>query len=172
MKRLALWFVLFTILGLVWVSFDRPSGSRDAPQSRSSDEALSISKDEEFPAGFSDETIGHLERWFRKVEEWEPSSKATTLRDIFRKGTEPERAAPAPPETAEPIIEVIPPRLTGFVLEGGEGGSVAAIRYEGRMWLVEVGDLMGPYRVEKLIVGEEVLLVEVESGEELLLTLN
>ena len=172
MKRLALWLVLFTILGFVWVGIERPSGSREVAQSLSSKEALSISKDEAFPAGFSEETIGHLENWFRKVEASEGGSTKTTIRDIFRKWTEPERATPAPAVAAEPIFEVVMPRLTGFVLEGGNRPSVAAIRYEGRMWLVEAGDLIGPYRVEKLIAGEEVLLVEVDSGEELLLTLN
>ncbi len=172
MKRVALWLVLFTILGLVWVGFDRPSGSRDDPQSRSSKEVPSTSNDEAFPAGFSEETIGHLENWFRKMEASESGSKRAALRDIFRRGTEPERASPAPTEAREPIVEVVLPRLTGFVFEGGQRGPVAAIRYDGRMWLVEAGDTIGPYRIESLVAGEEVVLVELESGEELKLLLQ
>ncbi len=172
MKRLALWLVLFAILGLVWVGFDRPSGLRDDSQRRSSKEVPSTSNDEAFPAGFSEETIGYLENWFRKMEASDSSSNRAALRDIFRKGTEPERALPAPRETREPIVEVVLPRLTGFVLDGGQRGPVAVIRYEGRMWLVAAGDAIGPYRIESLVAGEEVLLVELESGEELKLLLQ
>ncbi len=49
---------------------------------------------------------------------------------------------------------------------------MAAIDYEGQMFLVDVGDTVGPYRVESVEAGDTVLLVEEATGEKLKLALN
>jgi hypothetical protein len=70
-------------------------------------------------------------------------------------------------------VELDRPRLTGFVFSGGRiDQPVAAIRFEGRMWLVGVGEQVGPFRVEDMEVGEEATLVHEESGESLRLTIQ
>jgi hypothetical protein len=70
-------------------------------------------------------------------------------------------------------VELDRPRLTGFVFSGGRiDQPVAAIGFEGRMWLVGVGENVGPFRVEEIVVGEEAYLVHQETGESLRLTIK
>jgi hypothetical protein len=167
--------VLVAVLGAVWLGLERVSISgkeHQNPAEHRGEQASSAGP--ELPGGFTEEAIGRLERWLRRTEASSSRLETTALRDIFRTTAEPIQMTPPSSDASESEPEVAPvlPRLTGFVLEGAQGGAVAAIRYEGRMWLVEVGDAIGRYRVEKWVVGEEVVLVEVESGEEILLTLN
>lgn len=173
MKKLALWLALLAVLGLAWLGLERTTTSGEAQQNGAGPPSSWIPAEHQLPGGISEEAIARLERWTRKVGVSETPSQMTPSRDIFRTAYEPVPLTPPPATVPQPgISAAVLPRLTGFVLERTQGGPVAAISYEGRMWLVEESDTMGPYRVEKLIAGEEVLLVEVESGEELLLTLN
>lgn len=175
MRSLVLWLVLAAVLGAVWLGLERvstPGKEHHNPAGQRAE--LSSLAGPELPGGFTEEAMGRLERWLRRTEASSTRLETTALRDIFRTTTESIQMAPPPSDSRESEPEVAPvlPRLTGFVLEGARGGPVAAIRYDGRMWLVEVGDAIGRYRVEKLVAGEEVVLIEVESGEEILLTLN
>jgi hypothetical protein len=71
-----------------------------------------------------------------------------------------------------------PPRLTGFVIARAELESdvdrrvLAALRFEGELRLVGVGELVGSYRVEEIDARESVVLVHQESGERLELFLQ
>ena len=169
MRRLAVFLLVLAVLGLVWLGSDRSPEGDKAPDRRNGRKAQSAAVEGDLPGGFSEEVLARLEDWLTTEPAVQP---AFPTRDIFRKASTPDRIVSGPVSAPEPRTEAVLPRLTGFVLEGPQRGPVAAIRYEGRMWLVAVNDTMGPYRVEKLIAGEEVLLVEVESGEEILLTLN
>jgi hypothetical protein len=174
-RSFALWLVLVAVLGAVWFGHQRVSISGQEHQNPAEQRGEQVSPaDAELPGGFSEEAIGRLERWLKKTEGSSSRLETSSLRDIFRTTAEPIQMKPPSSDApeSEPQVAAGLPRLTGFVLEGAHGGPVAAIRYEGRMWLVEVGNSIGRYRVEKLVAGEEVVLVEVESGEELLLSLN
>jgi hypothetical protein len=167
--------VLVAVLGAVWLGLERVSISDEEHQNPTMQGGEQLPPaDPELPGGFTEEAIGRLERWLRRTEASSSRLEMTALRDIFRTTAEPIQMTPPSSDTSESEPEVAPvlPRLTGFILEGARGGLVAAIEYEGRMWLVEVGDTIGRYRVEKLVAGEEVVLIEVESGEEILLTLD
>jgi hypothetical protein len=137
------------------------------PASEASDQLI------EYPEALSEEKIRHLEKWVKgKDENRAPSS----LRDIFGKETvavpsSPPIVSPPPKSPEDPSGPV----LKGFVFtRGGQGGSqpLAAIDYEGQMFLVDVGDTVGPYRVESVEAGDAVLLVEEATGEKLELILN
>jgi hypothetical protein len=111
-------------------------------------------------------------------------------RDLFSRGapsTEPPtprlvRESPAPPEPVLPSPESEPspprPRLTGFVIarpeveKDVERRVLAALRFEGELRLVGVGEMVGSYRVEEIDARESVLLVHQESGERLKLFLE
>jgi len=70
------------------------------------------------------------------------------------------------------------PRLTGFVIARPELETdvnrrvLAALRFEGELLLVGVGEVVGSYRVEEIDARESVLLVHQESGERLKLFLE
>jgi hypothetical protein len=49
---------------------------------------------------------------------------------------------------------------------------LAALRFEGELRLVSVGEVVGSYRVEEIDAKESVLLVHMESGERLKLFLE
>ena len=95
--------------------------------------------------------------------------------------TAPEREA-APPELleTEDLVQEAPPspELTGFVLVRPELESdvrrrvLAAMRYEGTVRLVQVGDHIGGYVVERIDARESVTLADVGTGERLLLRLE
>jgi hypothetical protein len=69
------------------------------------------------------------------------------------------------------------PKLTGFVIARPELETevdrrvLAALRFEGELRLLGVGDAIGPYRVEEIDARESILLVDQESGERLKLFL-
>jgi hypothetical protein len=71
-----------------------------------------------------------------------------------------------------------PPRLTGFVIARPElepdvdRRVLAALRFEGELRLVGVGDVIGSYRVEEVDARERVLLVHQETGERMELFLE
>jgi hypothetical protein len=48
---------------------------------------------------------------------------------------------------------------------------LAALRFDGELRLLGVGDPIGPYRVEEIDARESILLVDQESGERLKLYL-
>jgi len=86
----------------------------------------------------------------------------------------PEPSLPSPVEPSSPP----PPRLTGFVIARAElepdveRRVLAALRFEGELRLVGVGELVGSYRVEEIDARESVVLVHQESGERLELFLQ
>lgn len=94
------------------------------------------------------------------------------------------RESPAPPEPSTPELSVanepssLPPRLTGFVMARPELETdvkrrvLAALRFEGELTLVGVGDVVGSYRVEEIDARESVVLVHQKSGERLKLFLK
>jgi len=71
---------------------------------------------------------------------------------------------PEPAERKRPV-------LTGFVLARPElepdvrRRVLAAIRYQGELRLVKVGDTMGEYRVERMEARESVTLTRADTGE-------
>jgi hypothetical protein len=121
----------------------------------------------------SSEALGHLDNWLRRVrDDW---GRKALKRDIFRKVTEPASVVSIEPTVSPSPPEAGPLRLVGFIFSGGSMGEenpLAAVRYEGRMWLVRPGDSIGTYRVERLVVGEEIHLVDPDTGETVRLVLE
>ncbi len=145
----------------------RVLGGAQRPASESSDQLI------EYPEGLSEETIRRLDAWIKGKDE---NLASSSLRDIF--GTEIVAAPSSPPIVSPPPKspqDLSGPVLKGFVFtRGGQGGSqpLAAIDYDGQMFLVGVGGIVGPYRVERVEAGDAVLLVEEATGEKLQLALN
>ncbi len=93
-----------------------------------------------------------------------------------------EAEPPEPDETdeTEDLVQQVPPNpeLTGFVLVRPELESdvrrrvLAAMRYEGTVRLVQVGDHIGGYVVERIDARESVTLADAGTGEKLLLRLE
>lgn len=129
-----------------------------------------------------------------RLESWLASEPAPgPARNLFSEGavsTAPEdsprlaREIPArsEPPTPSPSGVIEPssprPRLTGFVIARPELETnvnrrvLAALRFEGELLLVGVGEVVGSYRVEEIDARESVLLVHQESGERLKLFLE
>jgi len=136
----------------------------------------------------SPQDIARLETWLAS----EPAPRPG--RNLFSGGavsTEPAedsprlaRESPAPPELSLPSLASAseppspPPRLTGFVIARPELETdvhrrvLAALRFEGELRLLGVGEVIGSYRVEEIDARESVLLVHEESGERLKLFLE
>lgn len=95
---------------------------------------------------------------------------------IGERPPQPEPSIPSPPQVESPTSP--PPRLTGFVIARAELETdidrrvLAALRFEGELRLVGLGDVVGSYRVEEIEARESVLLVHEESGERLKLYLE
>jgi hypothetical protein len=128
--------------------------------------------------------VAQLETWLATAGDPRP------VKDLFSEG---EASSPPPPGpkisglarvstsessgASEPSLPP-PPRLTGFViarpeLEKDVGRRVlAALRFEGELRLVAVGDTVGSYRVEEIAARESVVLVHQETGERLKLFLE
>jgi hypothetical protein len=122
------------------------------------------------PEGLSRESLVRLRNW---LQEESVGRQEAPERDLFREAVEPvptlQPAANEPAVTAV-VPPIPPPRLAGFVLrdEDNEASRVlAAIRFEGRVWLVGEGELVGTYRVQRIVLeDEEVFLVEEGGGQE------
>jgi hypothetical protein len=126
--------------------------------------------------------VMRLRAWLARGE---VPAHALPARHLFRRGDEVEAfARTAPPEpppppdegTAEP--ERGTPVLSGFVLARPELEAdvsrriLAALRFEGELRLLKVGDLVGRFRVERIDAPESVLLVDERTGESLRLFLE
>jgi hypothetical protein len=128
-----------------------------------------------YPEGVNEEAFPLLLNWL-KADGVSPG--AIPSRDIFRKGARPAAASvSAIPATSESVPDepagVERPRLTGFVFRGGTlKGPRASIWFEDQTWLVGVGELVGPFRVDEMVAGENVTLVHQESGETLKLSIK
>ena len=133
--------------------------------------------------GLPPSDIAALEKWLGI----EPAP--APARNIFSEAgatAEPSltRESPALSEPSLPSLESAvepssaPPRLTGFVIARPElepdvnRRVLAALRFEGELRLVAVGEVVGSYRVEDIDARESVLLVHQESGERLELFLQ
>jgi hypothetical protein len=133
------------------------------------------------------EDIADLETWLASEPAPAPSRDLFSDRAVAIDSTaEPPAVEAAPPrlaevvpsavETGEPVPER--PRLTGFVIARPElepdvhRRVLAAVRVEGELRLLAVGERAGPYRVEEIVAKERVLLVHLESGERLTLFLE
>jgi hypothetical protein len=125
----------------------------------------------EFPEELDVTTIRRLGEWIKDKQVGRPPS---SLRNIFGReavaAKSPPRVAPPPTEEAQGPAG---PVLKGFVYSRGvREAPFAAIDYEGQMLLVQVGDSVGPYRVESVEAEEGVTLVEEATGEKFQLALN
>jgi hypothetical protein len=133
--------------------------------------------------GLSDAEIARLESWLAREPLSKPSRNLFSERPIspgppLARGLEADLAsASLPPAGAN---EIPPPelRLTGFVIARPELETdvdrrvLAALRFEGGLLLVGVGDEVGNYRVEEVRARESVVLVDRESGERIELFLE
>ena len=81
-----------------------------------------------------------------------------------------------PPEELEQEVESERPVLTGFVLARPElepdvrRRVLAALRYQGEVRLVMVGDMIGGYLVDRIEARDSVTLTRADTGERILLT--
>ncbi len=125
--------------------------------------------------------IARLEGWLAS----EPAPRPG--RDLFSEGavsTEPDPTAlapeyPSPPSPSGANEPSSPrPRLTGFVIARPElerdvnRRVLAALRFEGKLLLLGVGEVVGSYRVEEIDARESILLVHEKSGERVKLYLE
>ena len=137
--------------------------------------------------------IAFLPAEVESLTAWSERPRPRSLgRDLFAFGNIPElearphetapeieAAPPEPPETEAHIQEEPPsPELAGFVLVRPELESdvrrrvLAAMRFEGSVHLVQVGDHIGGYVVERIDARESVTLADAGTGERLLLRLE
>jgi hypothetical protein len=133
---------------------------------------------------FSSEEVELLEAWL----DVEPSKSPG--RDPFSRLTPPPAEATEVREEAEERVEdadrvepeapeppVATPQLRGFILARPELEAdvsrrvLAALRFEGELRIVQVGDVLGGFRVERIDPRESVLLVNEETGERITLQL-
>jgi hypothetical protein len=127
--------------------------------------------------------IARLERWLERAPAPLPGrdpfgARAPSPETYSAPPAALDRASLEPPlvpiEDTEPLS---PPRLTGFVIVRPELEAevdrrvLAALRFDGELRLLGVGDPIGPYRVEEIDARESILLVDQESGERLKLYL-
>jgi hypothetical protein len=125
----------------------------------------------EFPEELTEETVRRLMEWVEATEVAQPHS---SLRNLFGKDNVAASKSPviAPPPTEKPTAQT-GPVLKGFVYtREAQDQPLAAIDFEGQMFLAAVGDTVGPYCVERVEGGDRVLLVEETTGEKLELVLN
>jgi hypothetical protein len=136
----------------------------------------------------SPQEIDRLERWLASGPA--PSPKADFFGEKGRAAGEPSLTAvprvprepvPSPDllASSSPIIEEIRelPRLTGFVTARPEVESdvrrrvLAAIRFDGELRLLGIGDRIGAYEIEAIDGVESVVVLDSETGERLKLSL-
>jgi hypothetical protein len=174
-RRAIVWGAAATALALVWLGFSRLSPPVEEPKGETRTETRHDVNEPEYPEGLDEEAFPRLVAWLKDDGS---SSEPLPSRDIFHKGarstTAPLSAVPVTPAPApDKPIEAGRPRLTGFVFSGGNlGHPVASIRFEGRMWLVGVGEHVGPFRVDEMVAGDEVTLVHQETGETIRLSIQ
>jgi hypothetical protein len=130
--------------------------------------------------------IARLEGWLGREPVPPPGRDPFTARALSpeeKPSTSPvipfqEPVAPLSSASAEPAPLVSEtPKLTGFVIARPELETdvsrrvLAALRFEGSLRLLGVGDAIGGYRVEEIEARDSVVLVNQESGERLTLFL-
>ena len=170
MRRAVVWVAALIALALVWLSFSRLSPPVEEPRGETRTGTEHDVNEPEYPEGLVEEALPRLVAF---LKEDRSSSKTLPSRDIFQKGARPAAAPVTPAPTEDNPVEPEQPRLTGFLLSGGNlGRPVASIRFEGRMWLVGVGEHVGPFRVDEMVAGEDVTLVHQETGELLRLSIQ
>jgi len=135
----------------------------------------------------SSSDITRLESWLASEPAPRPARNLFTDGAVSTEPADPPRLtrqslAPPEPSPASPSGVNEPssprPRLTGFVIARPELETnvnrrvLAALRFEGELLLVGVGEVVGSYRVEEIDARESVLLIHEESGERLKLFLE
>ena len=131
------------------------------------------------PAGtLSVDDVARLSRWMVRAQPPGPG------RDPFHFATSLSEGPPAPPRREEPSPPAVPealvadmasapalPALAGFVIARPElepdanRRVLAALRFDGKLHLAAVGDVLGPYRVEAIDSRESVTLSDELTGE-------
>ena len=162
MKWLAASALVLGAGALLWLSLSpSPAAIQETPRVERATSSL--------PEGLSRESLARLRNW---LQEESAGQQQPPERDIFREAVEPQptfQSTPDEPEVTAFVSSIPAPQLVGFVLrdEDRETSRVlAAIRFEGRVWLVGEGELVGSYRVQQIdLEDEEVFLVEEASGQ-------
>lgn len=169
MRRALVFILVVGLVVVVWLGFSHPLASplQDGDGQAGMPDLPDLAEE------LTPEGLAHLEIWLQRESDDERTG--APRRNIFRKAADPAPAvlsesgvSPSPPDSS-------PLRLVGFIFSGGTMGDEhpqAAVRFEGRMWLVRPGDSVGIYRVERLVVGEEIHLVHADSGEKIRLVLE
>ena len=172
MGRVLTLFTAFVALLFVWFGVSPPATSPRQSNEQAASEPGIEPGHGEYPEELTPAALRRLEHWLQKTTAGRRSAPST--RNTFHRTAEPDNAA-APSVQSPPPLGDAPPRLVGFVFSDGqanEADPLAAVRYDGRMWLATVGERIGPYLVHQIIAAEEVTLFNEMSGESLQLFLN
>jgi hypothetical protein len=134
------------------------------------------------PATLEPREVTRLRAWLARADVPSPASRHLFLKgpevDPIERRAPYELPAPASPVVAELEPEPDTPVLSGFVLARPELEAdvtrrvLAALRFEGELRLLKVGDLVGGFRVERIDAPESVLLVDERTGESIRLFLE
>ncbi len=134
----------------------------------------------------SDDDVARLDRFLARKDpplpERSPFS-APILATSPRSAGDAGPAAVHQPESAPPPSTGVaaaekPPTLAGFVLARPEVEKdlsrrvLAALKFEGEMHLVQIGDVIGSFRVERIDARDSVVLLDRTTGERLQLFLQ
>jgi hypothetical protein len=150
-----------------------------------------------FSPAFSEEELARLDPWLSRGPSPLPERDLFSTRRSRNGGPEaverpvvdavdrpPPQSAPVPASGAagDPVALSVPvanePSLAGFVLARPELEKdlsrrvLAALRFEGELRLVKIGDVVGSFRVEGIEARESVVLVDRTTGERLQLFLK
>lgn len=123
------------------------------------------------PQGLELGEIPRLVDWMTRAT----ASAPPPSRNIFRPAPVETESVPAPGLALEvdrtpvhlPTATVEDLKLTGFIVRPRADGApetLAVLRIGGEVYVVGEGELAGAYRLERIILGEEVVVVEAASG--------
>lgn len=135
---------------------------------------------------FSDDEVARLERWLARKQSLPPQRDPFFSHHLAETGPASMPAVEHPsvgrsegePASKDVVDSPGTPTLTGFVLSRPELEKdlsrrvLAAVRFEGELRLVKIGDVVGPFRVERIDARERVVLVDRTTGERLQLFLQ
>jgi hypothetical protein len=128
----------------------------------------------------SEDDVARLDRWLAREASPPPERNLFSARSAEMPPAPPavDRARPLDEESKSAVastgaveIEAPTPTLAGFVLARPEvekdlsSRVLAALRFEGEIRLVKIGDVIGGFRVERIDARESVILVDRTTGE-------